>query len=479
MNQISQQFRRFDIFGQEIRLQADGQSAYRTKIGAFMTLILFSILAYSSNSFILEMNKGKNAVLNSKDSVIDTTDGYTFQSTELIFAAGLVDSMGQPIPNDKNRIFTISFYFCQKQYGENNCINIPSIICGNRTSNISLLEIPQKYLDITYCIDEEYLNKNPEIKIQGSPKLENFTQFGALVQRCLNNTFNQNCASSDEIDRYITNSNLYYSYSFHYFNKEQEDSPYQKAQSIDSTPIFNKVGKYIRIYFKYSQSYIEYNPFYFFPQVKQLEGIEYENTAIDSTLNYEDNNNIALFELNLDAKKKIHFITYQTLMDVAAKIGGLFTILRVIFDVVLFPFQLISYRLYLANCLTKQQNNVMNDDRSKSNEELNLYKLIISSVSRQLYLNQSIKIDKFLDITEILINPIRITKQMENLQGSIKRYDIQNSRNRNIVSELEEELVNDKNNGFLYLKSISPLSINEEFRIGSQTNIKVPQLQVN
>lgn len=69
------------------------------------------------------MNKGKNAVLNSKDAVIDTTDvynilnisqGYTFHTTELIFAAGLVDTLGQPIPNDNNRIFTISFYYCQK-----------------------------------------------------------------------------------------------------------------------------------------------------------------------------------------------------------------------------------------------------------------------------------------------------------------------------------------------------------------------------
>lgn len=35
-----------------------------------MTLVLFTILAYSCNSFILEMNKGKNAILNSKDAVI-------------------------------------------------------------------------------------------------------------------------------------------------------------------------------------------------------------------------------------------------------------------------------------------------------------------------------------------------------------------------------------------------------------------------
>lgn len=56
--------------------------------------------------------------------------GFNFNSTELIFSAGLVDIIGQPIPNDDNRIYKIGFYICNKLLNETECIIKPGIICG-------------------------------------------------------------------------------------------------------------------------------------------------------------------------------------------------------------------------------------------------------------------------------------------------------------------------------------------------------------
>jgi hypothetical protein len=67
-------FKRIDIFGQDVRLLVKGQQTYRTSIGAIMTLFLFAILAYSCNSFILEMNKGKNANLNQKEVILEDNE---------------------------------------------------------------------------------------------------------------------------------------------------------------------------------------------------------------------------------------------------------------------------------------------------------------------------------------------------------------------------------------------------------------------
>ncbi|CAD8213126.1 unnamed protein product [Paramecium octaurelia] len=484
MNQFSETFRRFDIFGQEIRLLATGNSAYRTNIGAFMTMALFAILAYSCNSFILEMNKGKNAILNSKEAVISSDEGYTFNSSEYIFAVGLLDNLGQPIPNEKNRVFTISFYYCNKSLNETTCASIPGRICGSRIQEVSIqLNIPKEYEEITYCMDEEYIKENPEIRIQGSTRQDNFTLLGALVQRCQNGTEYNHCAPNDDIDSYIKNANLYYSYSFHSFNKELDNSPYEKAQSIDITPMYYKVRKYIKLYFQYSQSQLEYNPFYFFPSFVQHDGFEYQNSAIDSALNFEDDTSFAQIEINLDAKKRIHFITYQTLMDVAAKIGGFFTIIRIMFDFALFPIQTILYRLYLINCLAHQQNNINNNTdihkSTSSHQSLTIFKLIKSSNARQLYQNQSLMIDKFLDITEILINPLRFNRQVEDLYGSLKRFDVVSARqnNLNINQEIDELVAN--NNEFVDNQSISPRTINLEMKLGSLTNFKVPQLHVN
>lgn len=57
-------FKRFDLFGCDIRLLTEGQPAYRTSLGATSTFIIFGVLIYALYSFILEMNKGKNALLN-------------------------------------------------------------------------------------------------------------------------------------------------------------------------------------------------------------------------------------------------------------------------------------------------------------------------------------------------------------------------------------------------------------------------------
>lgn len=67
LNRAFNLFRKLDIFGVEVHLLASGQSQHRTLLGAIMTFFLYLILSYSCLSFILEMNKGKNANLNYKE----------------------------------------------------------------------------------------------------------------------------------------------------------------------------------------------------------------------------------------------------------------------------------------------------------------------------------------------------------------------------------------------------------------------------
>ncbi|CAD8120091.1 unnamed protein product [Paramecium primaurelia] len=79
-----------------------------------MTQLLFSIFLNTGSLFILEMKKGKNAIFNSQDAVIQNNEGFSFNSTELIFSAGLPDILAQHIPNNVNRIFQFGFYVCYK-----------------------------------------------------------------------------------------------------------------------------------------------------------------------------------------------------------------------------------------------------------------------------------------------------------------------------------------------------------------------------
>ncbi|CAD8061538.1 unnamed protein product [Paramecium primaurelia] len=480
MMQINKNFKKLDIFGQQIRLKASGQSLYQTHIGAFMTLSLFSILIYSGSLFILEMQKGKNANFNSQDAVIQNNEGFSFNSTELIFSAGLLDILGQPIPNEGNRIFKIGFYVCNKSLNETQCIIIPGIICGDRIRATSKqLNIPQAYENITYCMSDEYIKENPQIRIQGSNRYDNFTLLGALIERCSNTTEMQNCASNEEIDKYTANSNLYYSYSFHQFNKESDDSPYQKTENIDLTSLYHKVGKYIKIYFQYSQSYLEYNPFYFFPRQVYHEGVEYQKTVIDSVLYFQDSTTLARIEVHLDAKKKVCFITYQTLMDVVAKLGGLFTIIKALLNFLLQPIQTILYKLFLIRFFINHQKKGDSKDvllRDSKLKDIFIKNLITSSTMRTFFYQQSKLINKYLDVRQILINPIQFTQKIEDLQDSINKIDMLSSRQIKLISrhEVDELLVQKNNEEFIN----SYGSINSEHKIGNQDYCVIPKLKV-
>ncbi|CAD8075764.1 unnamed protein product [Paramecium sonneborni] len=482
--QITKNFRKFDIFGQQIRLKASGQSVFQTQIGALMTLLLFSILIYSGSLFIIEMNKGKNAIMNSQDAVIQNNEGFSFNSTELIFSAGLLDILGQPIPNEDNRIFKIGFYVCNKSLNETECVVIPGTICGERIREASKkLNIASVYENMTYCLSDQYIQENPIIRIQGSNRYDNFTLFGALIERCANNSEVSNCASQEEIDKYITNGNLYYSYSFHQLNKESEDSPYQKTENIDLTSLYYNVGKYIKIYLQYSQSFLEYNPFYFFPQIEYHEGVEYQKTITDSVLYFQDATTLARIEVHLDAKKKVCSITYQTLMDVAAKIGGLFTIIRALIDIAIFPLQSILYRLFLINFLVNHQTKGHQKDhqlQEGKKKEINIFQLIISSGQRGFFNQQSQLINKYLDVRQILIHPLQFSQKIEDLQESVKKMDILSSRQIKMISkqEMDELILQSNQEECLDYKCLSYGTINSENKIRNQDKYIIPKLQV-
>ncbi|CAD8083302.1 unnamed protein product [Paramecium sonneborni] len=484
MMMIIKNFRKFDIFGQQIRLKASGSSLFQTQIGAFMTLLLFSILIFSGSLFILEMNKGKNAILNSQDAVIQNNEGFSFNSTDLIFSAGILDNLGQPIPNMDNRIFKISFYICNKSLNETECIPISGTICGERIRAASKkLNIPEAYENITYCMSDEYIKENPQIRIQGSNRYDNFTFFGALIERCSNDTDISNCASNEEIDKYTANSNLYYSYSFHQFNKESDASPYQQTENIDLTSLYYKVGKYIKIYYQYSQSFLEYNPFYFFPRQVYHQGVEYQKTVIDSVLYFQDLNTLARIEVHLDAKKKVCYITYQTLMDVVAKLGGLFTIIKALLDFLLLPIQSTLYKLFLIRFIIKNQNKGYSQDfllKDSKLKDICIKKLITSSTSRQYFYKQSNLIDKYLDVRQILINPLKFTQQIEALQDSINKIDLLTSRQIKLVSkqEVDELLLQKNNEECINCKSLSFGTINSEHQRGNQDQYIIPKFQV-
>ncbi|CAD8215111.1 unnamed protein product [Paramecium octaurelia] len=170
-------------------------------------------------------------------------------------------------------------------------------------------------------------------------------------------------------------------------------------------------------------------------------------------------------------------------MDVAAKLGGLFTIIRALLDIILYPIQSILYKLFLINFLINHQNKGNNKDiqlQKSKKQDILLHQLITSSKKREFYNQQTELINKYLDVRQILIHPMQFTQKIEGLQDSIKKIDILSSRQIKLISkqEMDELVVQSNNEEYPDCRCLSYGTINSESKIKNQDNYVIPKMKI-
>ncbi|CAD8204828.1 unnamed protein product [Paramecium pentaurelia] len=253
-------------------------------------------LQLNCSLFILEMKKGKNAIFNSQDAVIQNNEGFSFNSTELIFSAGLLDILALHIPNQVKQNFQVWILYVLQiiELNETACIIIPVTICVDRIYAASKqLNIPYAYENIIYCISDEYIKENPQIRIKS---LQQFYFIGSIsilfhFQLQLKNVqiplkyriVHQMMKSINiqvsclyfylfiiliflthqkqskyfrklrkyQIANFKANATLYYSYSFHQIIRNQLIHHIRQLKILIQHHFISKLGKYIKIYFQY------------------------------------------------------------------------------------------------------------------------------------------------------------------------------------------------------------------------------------
>ncbi|CAK75911.1 unnamed protein product (macronuclear) [Paramecium tetraurelia] len=401
-----------DLFGCEIKWRIDGDQKFKSKFGSFISLCLFAFLTYSFYLFILEMNEGKNASLNSKDALLQENQGLTFGPTDFLFSVGIVDTYGNYIQNDMNKIFSVIFYYCEQVELKTNCDFIPSVPCDTIGQSFSD-EVTQRN---SYCLSPEYMEKRQNITLQGSMRMRNFSILGSLIKFCENTTDFLYCAPKEEINQQLASSNLFYTYTSYSFNKELEGNPYSKFQNTETAILYSQTTKHVKVQQKFSQATANINPFYFFPSEQQYSAIEYDKSIYDTQYNNGNSNLLAEIMIQLTHKRQIYYIQYQTLMDVLAKVGGLYTILKMILDFIVLPIQQLLLNFYLIKTLEQFKCSMNDNTKKRQSNSISVINLIKDKKIRQQYQDERQQIQKTLSIDEIL----HMQLKLEKLQKLIK-----------------------------------------------------------
>ena len=173
----------------------------------------------------------------------------------------------------------------------------------------------------------------------------------------------------------------------------------------------------------YSEVQTTQNLLYFFPKTKKQVSVEFLSEKSDSFPSSDTDPTFVQLFIKLDNQKMTYYRSYPTLLDVFAKLGGLFTLLRIIATTILAPIQTASLKLFIIN----QLNNI---SRPKEFcEKVTFMKLIRTSEIRKNFLKQYSEVERELDIVHIIKNLKTLSRQMEELKCSVMMPSRNSKRN--------------------------------------------------
>ncbi|KAM3128961.1 hypothetical protein pb186bvf_018949 [Paramecium bursaria] len=307
--------------------------------------------------------------------------GFKFPSHGFLFTILILDSNGSYIENTEDKTYyTIQF---QKQIvgQDQTTYNIGQ--CGQWIKEYFYNQGSQMDLDEIQCIDEQIFSQDSGILLENSLVLKNFIYNELQIFRCQNSTTqNFTCAFDEEIDSKLSNGFVGYSYPQYQFDPLNYSLPFQMKVATRQLTLNIKDQKTINVAQKLSQSLTEQNIFYFFPEQKIENGIEYYETIIDQQVGIVDGQ---IFGMNfyLDDQKIVYKRTYQNILNIFGSIGGTFSVLKIMFMIILQPIQQLLLTLTMYNKISGKQKPIKIQDYFKSTQKRQIiqeYSQIISKL---------------------------------------------------------------------------------------------------
>ncbi|CAD8122954.1 unnamed protein product [Paramecium sonneborni] len=210
-----------------------------------------------------------------------------------------------------------------------------------KSTNISQINNLIKIKDMKILLTVWMKNKsNKSNSIQSSTRQDNFIFlvcysqdcfYLILVQSCQNLTDFNNCTLSDDIVQQIIDqaNNIFKLFKLtilkiqtfttltHFIKLIMNQiillMKKNKVQMLH--PFITKFKSILKLLLIILLKLIRIQSILFFPFFFQTLQLGYQNTKIDTALNFKDNSSLTQPEVNLDAKKRIHFITYPTAIE--------------------------------------------------------------------------------------------------------------------------------------------------------------------
>ena len=387
-----------DLLSPPITLHFKGYSIHPTIFSGILTiatyLIIFASMIYYSINYIYKVNPH----IYFYTRYIENAGIFPFNSSSLFHFIKLtnsIDSEEQIIDYKSIRIFGFES-IVDNYISNNNLSSYDHWLYGpcnsddiNGIENFTKIEISENSACIRKYYDSgknQYFNTNeknfkwPSLRYGASNK--NCTNYGIIMEKCINDSLNKGCKSEKEIENYL--KHLYV--SLYLMDQYTDVLNYE-------TPFIRYLYKLSNLFFNnsFTVNHLNFNPSY----VASHSGIIFDELILDKSYQYTQNEKVTMEIVNTKILVSFHFWmqntmqyyerNYEKIQDLISNVGGInssITLLALIINYLISNYIILldtealvlnsdkqnfkSYKFSLKPTILKKASQIMNPPKFKS-----------------------------------------------------------------------------------------------------------------
>jgi len=387
-----------DLLSPPITLHFKGYSIHPTIFSGILTiatyLIIFASIIYYSINYIYKVNP--NIYFYTR--YIENAGIFPFNSSSLfhfIKLTNTIDSEEQSIDYKSIRIFGLES-IVDNYISNNNLSSYDHWLYGpcnsddiNGIEDFTKIEINENSACIRKYYDSgknQYFNTNeknfkwPSLRYGASNK--NCTNYGIIMEKCINDSLNKGCKSEKEIENYL--KHLYV--SLYFMDQYTDVLNYE-------TPFIRYLYKLSNLFFNnsFTVNHLNFNP----SHVASHSGIIFDELILDKSYQYTQNEKVTMEIVNTKILVSFHFWmqntmqyyerNYEKFQDLISNVGGInssITLLALIINYIVSNYIILldtealvlnsdkqnfkSYKFSLKPAILKKASQIMNPPKFKS-----------------------------------------------------------------------------------------------------------------
>lgn len=331
-----------NLFKVPIRLKIRSEDYFSSRIGEFLSLLIY---AYLLNSLITsDVFTKNNPNILEKEVDNSKTFWYNFTERNFIFGAMVSDSLDVGFELDpKIASFMASYNTFTGSNTKNTFIKLPLVLCKNTYAKYAFPQLITQYPS-GYCLP------NPRFLVGGYFDEVKTSSLEIILKMCVNSTSNNNsCRSQSEIDEFFTNKRLGFLTADNLFASDDYENPIRPKINVNYYNIDTHIRKFHNVNIQ-KVTISNDDGIFFSSSSNVIDSWKIGEVKNDFDFNY----NLELFQINFFSTIKetqIHR-TYMKIQYALSSLGGIVNVFISVGLIFLKLFSPISgINVYLSNHL--------------------------------------------------------------------------------------------------------------------------------